>query len=1530
MAVSKVFRIELNGSSAVNKDFQTIKKSVTEMGKVIKSAKEELALLLNTKGDTSQIADLSRKLEQLNKSYEALKKQRETAKTNARDQAAAEKLLAEMIVKEAQANKLKAQADEARTRSTIAQNKELDRQISLEQKQTAALQKQLTVASALPGSYNAIRASLAQLRPFIQSGGIGGTVAFNGQNINFDQAIAEFKQLSAAEQDFRRQFARDGLLVGEYTTGIVQAFKSMNIDDIIKNQVAGAKNQLGQLEAKTNELVVAYRQAQASGSVDLNKLEKEIHDNVTETLRLKQATQAAEVQLKGIGGVGSQITASISKGFKDLRGSIAQFALSYIGFQGILTLTQKTFADTISLDSQDAALKLVSRTTSELAINQQFLSSTTENLGLETLSATKAFKGFYAASTQAGISADETREIFFAAASAGANLKLSAEDMNGVLLAFSQVASKGKVQAEELRGQIGERIPGAFSIAARAIGVTEQQLNKMLESGEVISKDFLPKFAKELQNTFGSDTTTHIDGLQASVNRLKNQFTQLLKDNQEGLTSFFTFLVQAAGLLVKYFPALISLLGLYAAGWALANKAMIIARAELVFQRLVMPILTVLLGGQANAMRVYAIATELAGKSLAFFSRLLGNPIFKVFAATLGISLIAMKAFSKDVGAASEKLGQAAQKQRFLAEALAEANKGLSEARAKEMALLAVIRDRTLADQTRQKALNELKTLMGQYGEALTLENVLTGQGTEAIKKYNAELEKRGRITASQAIASRENSKLSVLFQNQSDVENAIKGGTSINTSQLSEDVMEAYYKATGRKASEIGKFLADKVGIDFTYSGKDLKQFSDVIKARIKSQLTKTAAAEQAKLENDGPKTETAAPGTGEGTTTLEQLKNEYQKTVEEIKQLDLIKKKTDQQVTLLKALRKKRNELKTQITELGGSVTNANNRGSRLTGEQKDDFKDIDAIRDKLLAEQKGNFLDLEIDEKQYLQKVLKINTDAINQKLKLIKGKNAEERKIIAELNLQKITDQQETNRKLFELESQRIENGLKNAVAPQRNLVTSIDNDPSLSETEKFKAKQAVYDNLLLMQIDFNRRQAGLEKQYGIKSVENEQKRQDALEEIVKQGTQNDLTGPAARLKDIETEGEIAVAKIKQDVAAKVTAILSSSESSAKKARALEVLQREETKRLMAAELNTLRENVSESKKLLDQKLISEKDYQIKLADLKTKEAAYNELTANSQVSSTRKFINALRDLKDQLIENALGIKQYTHDTAGQQQKTADAIRETSENIADAIQQAYQGFFDLENQRIDREKQNHLDALDRTKERVLALATSEAEKDTIERKYDKKRREIEKKAAEDRKKNALKQITIDFIVAAIKTYATYGWPLGLIAVAGLAAVYAVQRSIINKQQFAKGGIVRPNGKVNNPPNRSTLPNGDNIDATLRRGEVVLNEEQQRKIGGPAVFKKIGVPGFAEGGAVTAPQLGTSLRAPVFAPSSQSFNGSASQSQQDMTELKALVAQVAGVVLASDQKEVILNPNKVTKAQARTRKDVGLASI
>jgi tape measure domain-containing protein len=142
------------------------------------------------------------------------------------------------------------------------------------------------------------------------------------------------------------------------------------------------------------------------------------------------------------------------------------------------------------------------------------------------------------------MSADSVRKTFESVAKASTAMGLSAEETEGIFLALGQMISKGTVQAEELRGQLGERLPGAFNLAAQSMGVTTFQLNKMLEQGQVVTADFLPKFVAELDKTYSAGAKLGSDGLNANLNRLNSAFTNMYNTVGGLLTPTFNELLK--------------------------------------------------------------------------------------------------------------------------------------------------------------------------------------------------------------------------------------------------------------------------------------------------------------------------------------------------------------------------------------------------------------------------------------------------------------------------------------------------------------------------------------------------------------------------------------------------------------------------------------------------------------------------------------------------------------------------------------------------------------------------------------------------------------------------------------------------------------------------------------------------------------------------------------------------------------------------------------------------------------------------
>ena len=147
-----------------------------------------------------------------------------------------------------------------------------------------------------------------------------------------------------------------------------------------------------------------------------------------------------------------------------------------------------------------------------------------DDLGLSFKTLAQTFSSFTAAATAANVPIETQRDLFAAVSKAAQQLGLSDDELSGSLLALQQVASKGTVQMEELRGQLGERLPIAFAAAARGLGLTQQELIKLVESGKLTADQFFPALTKGL-----NELTASADGMPTAAQNIA-KFQNALDD----------------------------------------------------------------------------------------------------------------------------------------------------------------------------------------------------------------------------------------------------------------------------------------------------------------------------------------------------------------------------------------------------------------------------------------------------------------------------------------------------------------------------------------------------------------------------------------------------------------------------------------------------------------------------------------------------------------------------------------------------------------------------------------------------------------------------------------------------------------------------------------------------------------------------------------------------------------------------------------------------------------------------------------
>ena len=1278
---------------------------------------------------------------------------------SATDLAEIEKYRAKVKELTIEEQKLKIQLKEAGNESkafTLAQRE-----------QALANKKSKDEATALAGSYNEVKKKMAELRPLIQAANKDSEVLFQGRTLNFSQAIDEYKKLAAAEQDFRRQFTKDNLLVGEYTTGILQAFKSAGLDDLIKDQVARTKQQIKSLDDGFDSLKKELAELRVTGSGSFDAIERQMIENRNEANRLSGSLQSIDQQMRGMGGIGTRITTGIRQSFQDLKNDILRAGLAYLSFQGIVSAAQNVFAATIQLDSVDAAMRNTARSSEELAANQEFLIDTTKRLGIEYQSTAKSFNSFYTSYTLAGGTGKESREIYEAAAAAAQRLKLSQEDFNGVMLAFSQIASKGKVQAEELRGQIGERLPGAFSLAAKAMNVSEQQLNKMMETGQVMSKDFLPKFAEQLKNAFGGDTGEAVESLTATIARNKNVLTQAIKDNEANIKSLIVNLTKITGFLITLGSVILGLpipwliagftsmllltntwigskLRLIAA-WALENGAMLIENAQLAVNNGIKATATFVTGiysaaliTSATSSGIAAAAARLLAASIALVVSPIGLAIGLIVALTTVVGVYSAKA--EGASAATKGLIQDQEKlasqQRVNADLTERIGKATEGQIARLNKLMAIARDERVSLDARKKALQALIDINPKYLQGLTLEGFATGANKQILDKYIESLKAAARQKAIlAAIDAKEAEKA------RKEAELATK--TAANTTYQ--------YDAQGRVIGETtraqGGFVDGAKSLMHNLFGLGKGSAIDELK---------TLRGELKGLDND--------------LANLYETANKEGVTKDAVNEFTTTTKTEDKDKKDPKAV------------------------ASRLTAIQKDAFKDIEALRDEQLARLQISFNQQLITEEQYLIRSRDINIDAANKKLAILKGVNAEERKQQAELKLFILEQEQEANDKLYKIKADALTRNLDLQTELAVRERDRIDLNPLARDVDRLKAEEKFLQESLIRQQQYNAQMDAVERQYNQNSEKLAEDRKQKLDEINQQIYENAIRYRIALMKDEEELAQEAASKHEADLKAataqrSIDVLNDPALSNMEKARKLKEIELDHTKVLLAQEIAAARIALQQKQKALEEGLATEKEVSQAKAKLKEAELAQARHAADTELSYVQKVVAGLRDAWS----NITGI--FRGQRASRDEINA-AVKEGLGKINQAIGEAKENHFRALEDQATRERDAAIARLNLEQEQLLSVAQSEAEKESIRRQYDVRRQEEEKKEGERQKKIALQKAAIDFGLAVIKTLAQYPFPFSLIPVAGLTALYAIQRGNIRGQQFEHGGEVPKN--------------------------------------------------------------------------------------------------------------------------------------
>ncbi|MDY8641415.1 tape measure protein [Escherichia coli] len=181
----------------------------------------------------------------------------------------------------------------------------------------------------------------------------------------------------------------------------------------------------------------------------------------------------------------------------------------------------------------------------------EFVKNLADSSGVDQIETLSSFAKFSAGAGD--MNTDQKESLFSNVIGTSRLMGLSTDEINGILKAFEQMASKGKIQAEELRGQLGDRMAGAFQLFARSLGMTTEELDKAMKDGKVLSKDVLPKVSAEMGRMIDKvgGWEKIINSTQTQLGRLSNSWNNnlalMFDGSQEGLTDFTRSLTNLLG-----------------------------------------------------------------------------------------------------------------------------------------------------------------------------------------------------------------------------------------------------------------------------------------------------------------------------------------------------------------------------------------------------------------------------------------------------------------------------------------------------------------------------------------------------------------------------------------------------------------------------------------------------------------------------------------------------------------------------------------------------------------------------------------------------------------------------------------------------------------------------------------------------------------------------------------------------------------------------------------------------------------------
>lgn len=223
-----------------------------------------------------------------------------------------------------------------------------------------------------------------------------------------------------------------------------------------------------------------------------------------------------DVSAKSASASGGSLVSALGS----LRGTIAGL--------GLATFVREVTSAGLAFERVTTVLRTTTGSDQNAARELQFIRTEANRLGLDAKQTAEDYAKFLTSIKGTSVEGEVGRRAFVGLSEAMAALKKSTDESGRVFAQIQQSFAKGKLELEDLKIIAEAGVP-IFGMLADSMGKTKPEIMKMISDGKLLADEVWPKVADQLHATFGVEAVKSAESAQGAINKLKNEYDQVLE-----------------------------------------------------------------------------------------------------------------------------------------------------------------------------------------------------------------------------------------------------------------------------------------------------------------------------------------------------------------------------------------------------------------------------------------------------------------------------------------------------------------------------------------------------------------------------------------------------------------------------------------------------------------------------------------------------------------------------------------------------------------------------------------------------------------------------------------------------------------------------------------------------------------------------------------------------------------------------------------------------------------------------------------